>query len=194
MKKAFNRITNITIAMSILAIIIGLVLIFYPAMSLRTLGIVGAVYLVLNGIMMIILEARLSKIYVPFESMMTSILSIVLGIVLFVYPGSASILLTIAFGVWMIVSSINSIKLALFLKRIKDFPSILMIILSVLEIILGILVIANPFEASITLTLYLGIMLIIHSIFNIIDVIVLKKNVKGKEKIIKEILSKINID
>ena len=194
MKKAFNRITNTTIAMSILAIIIGLVLIFYPAMSLRTLGIVGAVYLVLNGIMMIILEARLSKIYVPFESMMTSILSIVLGIVLFVYPGSASILLTIAFGVWMIVSSINSIKLALFLKRIKDFPSILMIILSVLEIILGILVIVNPFEASITLTLYLGIMLIIHSIFNIIDVIVLKKNVKGKEKIIKEILSKINID
>lgn len=194
MKKAFNRITNITIAMSILAIIIGLVLIFYPAMSLRTLGIVGAVYLVLNGIMMIILEARLSKIYVPFESMMTSILSIVLGIVLFVYPGSASILLTIAFGVWMIVSSINSIKLALFLKRIKDFPSILMIILSVLEIILGILVIANPFEASITLTLYLGIMLIIHSIFNIIDVIVLKKNVKGKEKAVKEILSKFNID
>ena len=49
----------------------------------------------------------------------------------------------------------------------------------------------NPFEASITLTLYLGIMLIVHSIFNIVDMIILKKNVKDKENYFKEKISKL---
>ena len=66
-----------------------------------------------------------------------------------------------------------------------------MIILGILDIILGCLVILNPFEASIILTLYLGIMLIVHSIFNIVDMIILKKNVKDKENYFKEKISKL---
>ena len=194
MKKIFNRITNTALLTSILAIIIGLVFIVYPDMTLETLGIVGAIYLIVNGIAMIVLELKLSKVYVPFESMINGVLSIILGIVLFAYPNSASILLTIAFGIWIIVSSINNIKIALFLRKIESFPTALMILFSILEIILGVLVIVNPFEASITLTLYLGIVLIVNSVFNIVDVLILKKNIKGKEKAIKEILSKINID
>ena len=92
---------------------------------------------------------------------------------------------------WIIVSSVNNIKVAYFFRNVKAFPSTLMIILGILDIILGWLVILNPFEASITLTLYLGIMLIVHSIFNIVDMIILKKNVKDKENYFKEKISKL---
>ena len=134
---------------------------------------------------------RFIKIYVPFESMLTGVLSIILGIVLFINPEIASILITIAIGMWIIVSSVNNIKVAYFFRNVKAFPSTLMIILGILDIILGCLVIFNPFEASITLTLYLGIMLIVHSIFNIVDMIILKKNVKDKENYFKEKISKL---
>lgn len=92
---------------------------------------------------------------------------------------------------WIIVSSANNIKVAYFFRNVKAFPSTLMTILGILDIILGCLVILNPFEASIALTLYLGIILIVHSIFNIVDMIILKKNVKDKENYFKEKISKL---
>lgn len=191
MKKKFDEITNSIIIVSCLLVVLGCVLIVYPTMSLRTLGIMSAIYLLAHGITLILLEVRLSKIFVPFENLISGVLSIVLSIVLLSRPEAASLLLTIVLGVWIIVSSINNIKVAIFFKKIKEFPSDLMILLGVLDIILGLFVIFNPFEAVISLTLYIGIMLIIHSIFNICDMIVLKKNVKNKENLLKEKLSKI---
>ena len=191
MKRAFQNITNSIIGVSVLSLIIGFILILYPSMSLKTLGIVSSIFLIVHGIILLSLEMRFIKIYVPFESMVTGVLSIILGIVLFINPEIASILITIAIGMWIIVSSVNNIKVAYFFRNVKAFPSTLMIILGILDIILGCLVILNPFEASITLTLYLGIMLIVHSIFNIVDMIILKKNVKDKENYFKEKISKL---
>ncbi|MBQ8891637.1 MAG: DUF308 domain-containing protein [Bacilli bacterium] len=191
MKKTFQNITNSIICVSALALIIGLIIIFYPSISLKTFGIIGAIYLIIHGLILISLEMRITKIFVPFESMLTGVLSIVLGIVLLSKPDSASILIAVSLGMWIIVSSINSIKVACFFRKIKDFPSTLIIILSILDIVMGYLAILNPFEASITLALYLGVMLVVHSIFNIVDMIILKKNLKDKEKFIKEKISKL---
>ena len=191
MQKALRRITNYGIVISILALIIGLVFIIFPNISIKTLGIISGIYLLTHGIVAIIIELKLPKIFIPYESMITGVLSVILGIVILSKPESAILLLTVAFGVWIIVSSINNIKTALFFSKIKEFPSTLMIILGIIDIILGILVVLNPFEASITITLYLGIMLITHAIFNIIDMIILKKNIHDKENLIKEKLSKL---
>ena len=177
MRKAFKNITNSIIGISILALVIGIIFILFPTVSLKTLGIVSAVFLIIHGIVLLSLEMRLTKIFVPFESMLSGVLSIILGIVLFAKPESASILVTIAIGTWIIVSSVNNIKVACFFRKI---------ILGILDIILGLLVILNPFEASITLTLYLGAMIIVHSVYNIINMVLLKKNVKDKENYIKE--------
>jgi len=191
MQKALRRITNYGIVISILALIIGLVFIIFPNISIKTIGIISGIYLLTHGIVAIIIELKLPKIFIPYESMITGVLSVILGIVILSKPESAILLLTVAFGVWIIVSSINNIKTALFFSKIKEFPSTLMIILGIIDIILGILVVLNPFEASITITLYLGIMLITHAIFNIIDMIILKKNIHDKENLIKEKLSKL---
>lgn len=196
MKKAFKKITNFVIGVSVLSLIIGLVFIIYPSMSLKTLGIISALYLIVHGLVMLSLELRISKIYVPYESMLLSVLSIVLGAVLLKNPKDASLLITVAFGVWIIVSSINNIKVAYFFRKLKSFPSTLLIVLGILDIILGCLVIIDPFTASISLVLYLGIVLIIHAIFNIVSMIVLNKNIKDKENYFKEKLSKLipNLD
>lgn len=191
MKKKFDKITNSIIIISCLLIILGIILILYPSISLRTLGIMSAIYLLVHGVTLLSLEMNFNKIFVPFENMLTGVLSIILGIVLFIKPENASVLITVAFGMWIIISSINNIKVAYFFRNVKEFPSVLMIVLGILDIFLGCLVILNPFESSITLTLYLGIMLIVHSVFNIIDMIILKKNVRDKENFIKERISKL---
>lgn len=55
-----------------------------------------------------------------------SILSIILGIFLLSKHDNAVVLLTIAFGLWMMVYSINNIKIALFFrKNVKDKEKLL---------------------------------------------------------------------
>ena len=191
MKKAFQKITNSIIGISVLLIIIALLLIIYPDLSLKTLGMISAIYMIIHGILLICLELSLSKIFVPFENMLMGVLSIILGFVIIARPESASMLVAISFGVWIIVSSINNIKCAIFFRKIKNFPFVELLIINILDIILGLLVIFNPISASVTLTLYLGIILLIHAIIMLTDMILLKKNVKDKEKSIKEKFEKL---
>lgn len=190
MKKAFDKITNGIISVSVLAIMIGLVLIIYPDISLRTVGVMSAIYLIVHGCILILLDISLGKILIPFENMIIGVLSLILGIVLFTHPDHAVILLTISFGVWIIVTSINHIKMALFLRYINGFPYMTMIILNVIEIVLGFIVMLNPMDASMTLAMYLGVILIVYAILNIIDMVIIKKNIRDKENKFKEILHK----
>ncbi len=190
MKKAFDRITNSIIGLSILTLIIGFILIIFPTVTLETLGIVSGIYLIAHGIVLLMLEMKLIKIFVPFENVIIGFFSILLGFILLSKPESISFLLATILGIWMIVTSINSIKVALFFKNVKAFPWLYVLIIGILDIMLGFLVIFNPFEAVTTLTVYLGIILIIHSILNILDMIILKKNVKEKEQHIKEMFQK----
>ena len=191
MKKAFQKITNSIIGISILLIVIALLLIIYPEISLKTVGIISALFMIIHGILLISLEFSLSKIFVPFENMLMGVLSIVLGLVIISKPDSAIMVVALAFGIWIIISSINSIKCAMFFRKIKNFPFTELLIINILDMILGLLIIFNPLEASITLTFYLGFILLIHSILMLIDMIVLKKNVHDKEQSIKEKFEKI---
>ena len=73
----------------------------------------------------------------------------------------------------MIVSSINYIKTALRIRKTK-LPWIQILLLGILDLIVGIIVIFNPFEATLSLELFAGIMIIVHSIIILVDTIMIK--------------------
>ena len=177
MKEIFKRTTNSIIFSSIIAIIVGLILIFYPSISLKTMGIIAAIYIIVYGIILIILDVKAYQYYIPFDGMLPGILSVVLGIILICKPSILSIVFAIAIGVWIILTSINSLKLSLALKD-EDIPWILLLILGILDLIIGVIVVFNPFEASLTLSIFIGIMLIIHAIIDIIDMVIIKRDIK----------------
>lgn len=65
-------------------------------------------------------------------------------------------------------------------------PWVLMIVVNIIDIVIGCLVLYSPVLSSFSLTVVLGIVLIVHSIVNIIDMIVVKKNARDVEKLIVE--------
>ena len=73
----------------------------------------------------------------------------------------------------------------------ENTPWLLLLLLGIIDIIAGMVVIFNPFEASISITVFAGIMIMVHSIITIIDMLVVKKDIKHFEKAIAEKL-KIN--
>ena len=187
MKEIFNSTINSIIFSSVIALIVGLIMIFFPAITIETIGIIAACYIILHGIMLIYLDIKAYKYNLPFEGLLIGIVSVLLGIFLICKPNILPLVFTIVIGIWMILSSINYIKIAIKISG-TSLPWIWILLLGILDLIAGIVVIFNPFEASISITLFAGIMLIVHSIINIVDMLVIKKDVKDISKEIEKSL------
>ena len=185
MKTIFNKITNSVIALSVLAILFAVVLIVYPGFSLLALGCVVAVYLIAHGITLIYIGYKARKLYIPYDGAMQGVLYVLLGILLAANPESLAIYIGISVGLWIIVSSINNIKIDVSLKG-TGAPWVLMTVLNIIDIIIGVAVLLTPVLSSVSLTVALGCVIIVHSVIHIINMISVKQNVKNLEKAIME--------
>ncbi len=184
MKEIFNKTTNSIIISSLLACLVGVVMIINPEMSIRTIALIAAIYIIIHGITLIALDIKASMFYIPFNGFISGVLSVILGIVLLAMPNLLTTIFTIAIGFWILLQSIDVIKMALVIKN-KKTPWIMLLLLGILDLLVGILVIFNPFEASISITVFAGIMILIHSLINISDMILIKKDVKNISKSIE---------
>ena len=178
-------VTTSVILLSILAILLGIVLIVYPGISLLAFGIIVAAYLIIHGITLIILDIKAWRMYVPFEGLLQGILCLILGVWLAANPANITIYVGVTVGFWIIVSSFGGIKFAAALRG-TGAPWVLLIIINIIDIIIGCLILYSPILSSISLAVGLGIVLIIHSIINIINMIVVKKNIKDVDKLVVE--------
>ena len=186
MKELFNKFTNSIIIVSVLAIIAGLLMILYPKVSIETLGIIAACYMIAQGGVSIFLGIKSNKYDTPFDSLLTGFISIISGVVLLSMPESLSVLLTIIVGIYMISVSVEHIKIALEVKKINGMPWGLILSLGIINLIIALLVIFNPFKATIAIEIYIGAMLIAQGILNIINMITLKRKIKDTGNLIRE--------
>lgn len=183
-KEIFNKTSNSIIISSVLAFIVGLIIVLTPEMTIKTISMITAIYIILHGILLVVLDIKATKYYLPFDGLLSGILFIVLGIFLLSKPDIIPMIFTIALGVWITLSSINIIKLSLTVKN--DYvPWYLLLLLGILDLIAGLIVIFNPFEASMSIALFTGMMIMIHSVITIVDMIFIKKDVKNLSKAIE---------
>lgn len=190
MKEIFKRTINMAISLSILSCVVGLIMIINPSLSIKTIGIIVSIYIILHGIVLIVLDIKTTKYFIPFDGMMTGILSIILGILLLGKPNVISTIFAITIGVWIVLSSINTIKMSIVLKE-DDVPWVLLLILGIIDLSAGVIVIFNPFEASISMTVFAGVMIMLHSIINIVDLFIIKKDVRKIEKTITKKIKEV---
>ena len=97
----------------------------------------------------------------------------VLGIIIIIYPYSIINLVTICLGVYLLINGLLKIKVAINLKNITN-KWIGTLVMGIVTIILGILLIFNPF-AGITITKLAGAFLVIVAIFDLVDTYVIQK-------------------
>ncbi|MDO4527898.1 MAG: DUF308 domain-containing protein [bacterium] len=193
MKDIINKITGSIIGSSIAAIVAALILIFAPNLSVATLGITAGILLIAWGLFMVMLEAKISTFIIPFEGMLVGVISIILGIALLSSPAALSIILLYAIGIWIIISSINNLKMAYALKKAEKPAWLKIALLAVLDLVIGTIVILNPFAAALEVTIFIGIMLLIHSILNLVDALMLRKDVKDLEYALKGAIQEAEI-
>ena len=184
MKDIFKKVTISIICSSIIAFIIGLILVINPSMSLETIGIMVGIYIIIHGVSLIVLDFKAIKYCIPFDGIMSGLLSIVLGVLLIAMPNILSTAFGIALGIWVILSSVNTIKMSLAIRNVSTVW-VLLLLLGILDLVAGIIILFNPFASSLSATMLGGIIIMAHSVITIIDMIVIKKNVKEISKVVE---------
>ena len=185
MKELFNRTTISIIISSVVAFIIGLIMAVVPNASLQAMGIAFGVYMVIHGIALIVMDFMVHNLYIPFYGIATGILSIIAGLIIIAMPNALATVFTIALGIWIILSSVNIISIAITVRKgVKNWW--VWLLLGVIDLICGGIILFNPFASSISIVMLGGIIIMIHSVICIVDMIMIRKDVKDVAKALKD--------
>lgn len=178
-----TRSINSTLISAIIAIALGLVMIFYPGLSSDMIGYLLAGYLIIYGVLRTAFNLGMKGLSMSIGELILGIIAVILGIIVFLNPSWIAAILAVVVGIWIVLSAVSILGLA-FVAR-SEMASLALVVLGILDLILGFVVIFNPFKSVLSATVLVGIVIIIHAAFRIIDTLILRKNAVKIAKILK---------
>lgn len=185
MEKVLNKLMIGSIIMSAILTVLGIVLLVVPDISwivisytLATLLIVGGIYLLFFGYKDV-LGIRV------FDGVTPGIISFLLGLIIFLKPIAFATLVPLILGVWFITTGAIRIRLAMSLRLVKDEMWLVTLLMALLTLTCGLLLIFNPLTSILLLTQVVGIITIIYSLADIIDVVIFKTKLEKFKKAFK---------
>lgn len=165
-----RKYEKVSILASALMLIVALFLIFKPAESLSLITILFGLIIMIDGVIHIINYFKIdpTQKLMSFE-LIEGLIEVFAGAVITVCADSLIIFLPIMFSIWIILKSLITFQMALNIKSIPNSAWGLMLAISIIGIILGFVVIFNPFASTMTVTTLVGLVLLAVEILNIID-------------------------
>src|SRR5690348_11210353 len=163
--------------LGVTAVVIGLVVLIWPSQTLRVVGVLFGIYLLVSGVMEVMLA------FVPglrggarFLSALTGVLSILLGLISFRGAAESILLLALWIGFsWLIIGISRTVAAAstpyIPYRGWQIFGGILLAIG-------GIIIIVSPFNSIFALAVFAGIWLIIIGVWQIVEAFITRKHAK----------------
>ena len=142
---------------SIVNIIFGIILLFFPALTLWVLSIALSVNLLIIGLFMVFEPAIDKTNKHAFLTALFGMLSIFLGIYLLTRPLAGVAVLTIIFAAWALMFGIIDLILGFKLTELKQSQSWLFYIAGALSIVFAIFILFNPIQGSLTIVWAIGL-------------------------------------
>lgn len=178
-----KKVFNISIISSVLLFLFGLVLAVNAEGFIKSITVAIGVVLLLIGVFPVIDYFRYRKEGLGASvGLISGIFSIVCGLMLLINEDLLMILIPVFIGVWMIINGINKIQVSFEIKDLGEKSWIITFIYSILIIVLGGYFIVNPISGATTVTNFIGIILCIYAVLDIIDCIIIKVKVKSFKK------------
>ena len=164
---------NDDLSKTLILALIGLVLLLLPETLNNIIGFVVGGCLLIFGIIEIIKYIK-TKEYKFTSSLVSGILYSALGIVVFINPASVISLVTICLGVYLVINGILKTVFSFNLKRITT-RWIGALVMGILTVILGLLLVINPFGSAVAITKLAGGFLVVVAIFDLVDRYIIMK-------------------
>ena len=183
-----KKVFNISIISSVLLFLFGLVLAVNAEGFIKSITVAIGVVLLLIGVFPVIDYFRYRKDGLGASvGLISGIFSIVCGLMLLINEDLLMILIPVFIGVWMIINGINKIQVSFEIKDLGEKSWVITFIYSVLIMVLGGYFIVNPISGATTVTSFIGIILCIYAVLDIIDCVIIKVKVKNFKKELEKI-------
>ena len=180
---------DVTLA-AVLSVVLGVLLVIWPATVITVLARVIAIILMVSGIVSLI--PRLMDEVKSYTSIIVSLLITLIGLWMFLSPQAVASIIPIAIGVLLVVHGVQDLSLALEGKKTKAHNWWSIPLMAILNIVLGVLCICNALGLVKLGMILIGIMLIYDGLSDMF--IVHKVNKASKEFVDSTILHEENLD
>lgn len=159
-----SRIWWAVVLRGILAILFGIVALFYTGSTLLALVYIFGIYAVLNGLFAIIAAVRAGEAHRRWGWLIVAgIVGVVAGIISFVWPGITALAVVFVVAAWAIISGVAEIGFALSWPDTLAHPW-LAALSGAVSVAYGVLLAVWPRSGAVALTWLLGIYAIAYGI------------------------------
>lgn len=161
---------------SAILIVLSIFLIIKPDTFISIIMIILGVVSLISGIIQIVLYFKSSKEVKAFSvKLILGLVSIIFGLILIFSPKLILGFIVYIIGLWIILQSIIKFQIAINLKQFVNSSWKIMLILSIITLILGIILLFNPFGSLQNFISIYGIFLLISEIINLFESIFMVK-------------------
>ena len=185
-KIGFNKMLIGSIILNILFLLFGIIVYSNPRVSLELLGIFLGVYFIIFGLYAIFEFIARDNNPLYGLNILWGILAIIVGLLAIINPFGISTILTFTLGIYLIIISISKIIDAFKLRKYKYDGWALILVISIILLIFGIFIIINPIISAMEITEVTGIFIILASILEICNAIMLYTKAKDVLEIFKK--------
>lgn len=186
-EKKIKKTFNLSLASSIIFVIVGLFLFIKPGATISIISYVtGGVLLLMGLISVYKYFTSYSAINLFGFELAYGVLLIIAVLFLVIDTSIFAKVINVILGIWIIVNSITKFQYGFVLKRAKNSDWIYTILVSLLSFIWGIVLLINPFESALTITQIIGIFIIVYAVLDIIDNFIIRRNIKDILSIFKQ--------
>ena len=177
-KKFFTKLKWENIIAAILAIVVGVLFIILPKDSADVLCLIAGILLIFAGSFTLVAYI-FSGFFLGAHLLIVGIMLILLGTFCLANPENIMEVLTVLFGLYIVIDGTTSIVDSVYCAKAKIKGWWLLLVLAILSIGLGTAVMFSTFD---TIMIFAGCSLIIDGVCDIIETIVFSHKIKEAKK------------
>ncbi|HAX98921.1 MAG TPA: hypothetical protein DCY12_08575 [Candidatus Atribacteria bacterium] len=164
-EKVFTGNWSSLVWRGIAAILFGIMILVWPAISvvafLRLIGI----FAIIGGILVIIQEMRTKG---GWPLLLEGIMSIIVGILVISMPGMSAVVITLLIGFWMLFIGIfQIINLIQFYKVLPNPGKWLIILNGIVSLIFGIVIVSRPLMGVLLVASLIGVYVLLFGVISL---------------------------
>lgn len=179
MRELFNKFKWSFVISAIVSMVFGIALIIFPGQISSAICYVFGGLLVLLGIVLVVKFFTLRSVSSLFSvTLVAGIILAALGAFLIFYKDVAISAIPFIFGIFIGLDAIVSFQRSIILARSKFSKWWVTMLLAVLSLILGVVLVFNPFSAAIVMIRFMGVALVFNGIMDLIGTYNFTKNVE----------------
>lgn len=179
MLRYFNKFKISFIVSAVITFLFGLVLIIFPQQTSSVMCYIFGGLLLLLGIVLIVKFFSVRSTSSLFSvTLVAGLILSAIGIFLLAYQNIVISMIPFVFGIFIAVDGLINIQRSIILCKHSFKAWYFALALSILSVVLGIVLIFNPFDAAIVMIRFIGISFVFNGLLDLWSTISFSKNVK----------------